>query len=41
MNGPMRGTTKPPRRVPIWLHILAVWPLPLLLGLHILTVYYY
>jgi nitrite reductase (NADH) large subunit len=41
MNGPMRGTTKPPRRVPIWLHILAFWPLPVLLALHILTVYYY
>jgi len=41
MNGPMRGRAKPPRRVPVWLHILAFWPLPLLLAFHILSVYYY
>jgi nitrite reductase (NADH) large subunit len=41
LNGPMHGSTKPPRRIPVWLHILAFWPLPVLLGLHILSVYYY
>lgn len=41
LNGPMRGAMKPPRRIPVWLHILAFWPLPILLGLHILSVYYY
>lgn len=30
-----------PWRIPVWLHIVAVWPLPLLLAVHILTVYYY
>ncbi len=36
------GTTrKPARRVPTWLHILAIWPLPLLLLFHVLTVYAY
>lgn len=30
---------KPARRVPAWLHILAVWPLPVLALFHILTVY--
>ena len=29
------------RRLALWLHILALWPLPLLLGLHILSVYFY
>lgn len=34
------GTTrKPARRIPAWLHILAIWPLPVLLLFHILTVY--
>jgi nitrite reductase (NADH) large subunit len=41
MNGPMRSAAKAPRRVPLWLHILAFWPLPVLLALHILTVYFY
>ncbi len=30
---------KPARRVPAWLHILAIWPLPVLLLFHVLTVY--
>jgi len=30
-----------PRRIAVWLHILACWPLPALLILHILTVYFY
>ena len=30
---------KPARRVPTWLHIIAIWPLPLLLLFHVLTVY--
>jgi nitrite reductase (NADH) large subunit len=29
------------RRLTLWLHILACWPLPALLGFHILTVYYF
>jgi nitrite reductase (NADH) large subunit len=29
------------RSLALWLHILALWPLPLLIGLHILSVYYY
>ncbi|MEM8837648.1 MAG: FAD-dependent oxidoreductase [Pseudomonadota bacterium] len=28
-----------PRSVPMWLHVLALWPLPVLLIIHILTVY--
>lgn len=31
--------TKPPRRVPTWLHILAVWPLPVLILIHVLASY--
>ncbi len=30
---------KPARRVPTWLHILAVWPLPVLILAHVLTSY--
>lgn len=30
-----------PRRIAIWLHILACWPLPALLIVHIATVYFY
>ena len=30
---------KPARRLPTWLHILAIWPLPVLLLFHVLTVY--
>jgi nitrite reductase (NADH) large subunit len=29
------------RSLALWLHVLALWPLPLLLGFHILSVYYY
>lgn len=32
---------KSPRSLPMWVHILAVWPLPLLLLFHILSVYAY
>ena len=31
----------PPRRMAAWLHIAVAWPLPLLLLVHILTVYYF
>ncbi len=41
LNGPMRGAATPPRRIPTWLHILAFWPLPVLLAFHILSVYFY
>ncbi len=30
-----------PRAVPLWLHIIGVWPLPVLLIFHILSVYMY
>jgi nitrite reductase (NADH) large subunit len=30
---------KPARRLPTWVHIVAVWPLPVLLLVHVLTVY--
>lgn len=30
-----------PRRIAVWLHILACWPLPALLIIHVLTVYFY
>lgn len=34
------GTSrKPPRRLPTWLHILAVWPVPVLILVHVLTSY--
>ncbi len=32
---------KPARRVPTWLHILAIWPLPVLILFHVLTIYAY
>jgi nitrite reductase (NADH) large subunit len=32
---------KPARRGPLWVHILALWPLPVLLLIHVLTVYAY
>lgn len=35
------SAASPPRRIPLWLHILALWPLPLLLGAHVLGVYAY
>ncbi len=30
---------KPPRKLPIWVHILAVWPLPVLILAHVLASY--
>jgi len=27
------------RRVPTWLHIVAIWPLPVFILLHVLTIY--
>lgn len=30
-----------PRTVPLWIHILALWPLPVLIALHVLVVYTY
>ncbi|MEO1493296.1 MAG: FAD-dependent oxidoreductase [Pseudomonadota bacterium] len=36
------GTAKtPPRSIPHWVHVLALWPLPVLLMIHILSVYSY
>lgn len=36
------GSAKaPPRTVPHWLHVLALWPLPVLLLFHVLSVYSY
>ena len=36
------GSAKaPPRTVPHWVHVLALWPLPLLLLFHVLSVYSY
>ena len=32
---------KPARRLPTWGHILAIWPLPVLLLLHVLVIYAY
>lgn len=32
---------KPARALPTWLHILAIWPLPVLILVHVLTVYAY
>ncbi len=36
-TGAAQGTRKSMQ----WLHIIVSWPLPVLLALHILTVYYY
>ena len=33
--------TLPPRTIPHWVHVLALWPLPVLLAIHILSVYSY
>lgn len=34
------GTARTPaRRLPTWLHILAIWPLPVLILFHVLTIY--
>lgn len=35
------GSGKRMRKIPLWFHILAFWPLPLLLAAHVLSVYYY
>jgi nitrite reductase (NADH) large subunit len=35
----LTGSTVKPRSVSLWIHILAIWPLPVLLAVHILTVY--
>jgi nitrite reductase (NADH) large subunit len=35
------ATRTAPRTIPVWLHIIAVWPLPILLSIHVLTVYFY
>jgi nitrite reductase (NADH) large subunit len=36
------GTTRtPPRTLPVWVHIVAVWPLPVLIALHVLASYAY
>ncbi|MEC9347453.1 MAG: FAD-dependent oxidoreductase [Pseudomonadota bacterium] len=32
---------KSPRTLPLWVHILALWPLPVLIVLHVLAVYTY
>ncbi|WP_416900014.1 MAG: FAD-dependent oxidoreductase [Minwuia sp.] len=32
---------RPPRRIPAWLHILAIWPIPVLLAAHVASVYLY
>jgi nitrite reductase (NADH) large subunit len=37
----LRSRRIDPRKLSLWLHILACWPLPLLLILHIATVYFY
>jgi nitrite reductase (NADH) large subunit len=29
------------RAATVWLHVLAIWPLPLLLAVHVLSVYFY
>lgn len=29
----------PPRKIPTWVHILTFWPIPILLAIHIVTVY--
>lgn len=35
----LSGTDTKPRSLSLWIHILAIWPLPVLLVIHILTVY--
>lgn len=37
----MRLNNEAPAKITFWLHIITFWPLPVLLALHILTVYYY
>ncbi len=33
--------TKPARRLPLWVHIIGLWPLPILILFHVLVVYAY
>ena len=40
-NRKLVKTTAQPRSLPNWLHILLLWPLPVLLLIHILSVYTY
>ncbi|MEL7348904.1 MAG: FAD-dependent oxidoreductase [Pseudomonadota bacterium] len=36
------GTAKaPPRGLPTWVHVIALWPLPILIAAHVLSVYAY
>ncbi|MBO6548067.1 MAG: FAD-dependent oxidoreductase [Rhizobiales bacterium] len=37
----MKLNNEAPARITFWLHIITFWPLPVLLALHILTVYFY
>lgn len=39
-RGLTSATTKP-RTIPMWIHILAIWPLPVLIAVHVLVVYVY
>ncbi|PIW28113.1 MAG: hypothetical protein COW30_08240 [Rhodospirillales bacterium CG15_BIG_FIL_POST_REV_8_21_14_020_66_15] len=41
LNGPMKGARTAPRSLPVWAHILLLWPIPLLLAAHVATVYFY
>lgn len=41
LNGPMKGATTAPRVLPIWAHIILLWPVPLLVAAHVATVYFY
>jgi len=41
LNGPLQGAKTAPRAVPVWAHILLLWPIPLLLAAHVATVYFY
>jgi nitrite reductase (NADH) large subunit len=40
-DGVLKRFRTPPRRITTWLHLIAAWPLPMLLLVHILTVYFY
>jgi nitrite reductase (NADH) large subunit len=40
-SGVLKWFRTPPRRITTWLHLIAAWPLPMLLLVHILTVYFY
>lgn len=37
----LSSATKPARRMPLWLHIIGLWPLPILIFFHVLVVYAY